>query len=305
MIIQNKNMVTSGQAALFDMLIDKYREQLKSTGLTAEQIKELPWKTPLVETSDYHKAARVKLNGEQIIIQVPTNTKFINRVKAMTNGALTWDNVQKEYQAAASTHALKLIYQLLPKYFEQVHYCGQLAPLLKQVTSWPTDLIWEPTLVKINNHFFIAATNEALDSHITDIVLDDTASTFFKLSCLAIKIDKELQDTPLKEFAAQQTVSVDITELDLVVDHLHQLDVKRVSLGKGVNLGFKQTVQTFSDFIKQLEWYGIEYVSTSNSIINKPTVLFQYHGSEVSKFWGHNAILKNVLIKNSTPIEVK
>jgi hypothetical protein len=170
------------------------------------------------------------------------------------------------------------------------------------------NIIWEPTLVNINNNYYIIAINEPIGNRISNIELNTDPKTLFKLSKLGIKTHKDLIDSKIKKFASEFITETEIDETEIAV-WLKELDVKQVLLGKGVHTAYLKTKQLFVPLIKNLEKNNIEVIPVKSdfavdSTIKTP-VLLQYHGDESRKFCGVGAVAKCVFIKNSNPIEVK
>jgi hypothetical protein len=308
-IIKDTNTITTGQDKLFSKLVEKYSHQLKQTNLTIDQLLALPWKTNVVETSKEYTAARVSLLNNKLFIRVPMNNTFIKKFEDIKDNTFVWDKTKKAYISPISTHALKIVYTILPKYFPEIYYCDHIKKILAEVSHLSDpDIIWEPTLVNINNNYYIVAINETLDNYINNIPLSTEPKTLFKLSKLGIKTHPSLIDTKIKKFASEFVTEADIGEADLI-EWLKELSVTQVLLGRGVHTTFLKTKQLFIPLIKNLEQNNIQVIPVKSnfkmdSTIKTP-VLLQYHGDENRKFFGANAVAKCVLIRNSNPIEVK
>jgi hypothetical protein len=236
------------------------------------------------------------------------NNKFIKRFDDIKDNTFNWDKTKKAYISSMSTYALKIAYTILPKYFPEVYYCNHIKRILSEVSGLTADLIWEPTLVNINNNYYIIAINEPIGNRISNIELNTDPKTLFKLSKLGIKTHKDLIDSKIKKFASEFVTETEINETEIAV-WLKELDVKQVLLGKGVHTAYLKTKQLFVPLIKNLEKNNIEVVPVKSdfavdSTIKTP-VLLQYHGDESRKFCGAGAVAKCVFIKNSNPIEVK
>jgi hypothetical protein len=119
-IIQNNARVTSNQADLFDKLISKYKKQLVRQGLVKEELKELPWKTMIVESTSEYTGAVVSLRDNELNIRVPFNKSFISEFRNVPNNAFEWDKETKSYSATFGTTALKVAHSVLPKFFSTV-----------------------------------------------------------------------------------------------------------------------------------------------------------------------------------------
>jgi hypothetical protein len=308
-IINNNNTITTGQALLFDKLIEKYETQLKQTNLSINQMVSLPWQAQVMETSKEHTSARLTLVNGILEIKVPMNNKFIRKFDDINDNPFIWEKNKKAYVAPFNTHSLKVAHSVLPKYFSQVVYCNQIKEIIDSVSHLSdSSLIWEPTLVNINNYYYVVAINEPLSTHIKNIELNNKPDTLFKLSKLGIKVHDNIIDNDLQKFAAEFITDVDINQASAsLVKWLVDLEVKQVLLGMGMNPAFNK--QLFLSLIENLQNSGIEWIRvnsnfTITSTIKQP-VLLQYHGNENMKFSGSGSVAKCVFIKNSNPIEVK
>ena len=308
-IINNNDTITTGQSLLFDKLIEKYETQLKQTNLSLNQMVSLPWQVEVIETSKEHTSARLTLVNGILEIKVPMNNKFIRKFDDIKDNPFIWEKNKKAYVAPFNTHSLKVAHSALPKYFSQVVYCNQIKEIIDSVSHLSdSSLIWEPTLVNINNYYYVVAITEPLGTHISNIELNNNPDTLFKLSKLGIKVHSTIIDNDMKKFAAEFMTDVDINQAEIsLVKWLKELDIKQVLLGKGMNPSFNK--QLFLLLIENLQNSGIEWIRVNSdfkitSTINQP-ILLQYHGNENMKFCGAGSVAKCVFIKNSNPIEVK
>ena len=308
-IIKDTNTITTGQTLLFDKLIEKYLLQLKQTNLTIEELLALPWQAQVIETSKEHTSARVTLVNGILEIKVPMNNKFIRKFDDINDNPFIWEKNKKAYVAPFNTNSLKVAHSVLPKYFSQVVYCNQVKEIIDSV-SFLSDpnLIWEPTLVNINNYYYVIAITEPLGNRISNIELNNNPDTLFKLSKLGIKAHNTIIDNDMKKFASEFMTDVDINQAEIsLVKWLKELEVKQVLLGKGMNPSFNKDL--FLLLIENLQNSGIEWIRVNSdfkitSTIKQP-ILLQYHGNENKRFCGTGSLAKCVFIRNSNPIEVK
>jgi hypothetical protein len=310
-ILVKNSKITTGQATLFDKLIHKYANQLTNTNLTLEEMLNLPWQVEVIETSRDYTSARVRLNNNSIVVQVPTNKQFIIKLESSKDCTFEWDRTNREYRSTFDTYSLKLIYKLLPIYFKEVRYCDTLQQLIDTANRLGPDLIWSPTLVKINDNYFVIAANNILHNLISNIELNNDPRTLYKLSQLGIIIDKQIiNNDPFLKFASEFTTDVEISDLPLVIDWIKQLEVSQVLLGKGVHTAFEKTKAFFKKFMKKLDEKSVRYRTIHTGYTPEPNqtelpILLQYHSNEMAKFCGKSALGKCIFVKNSTPIEVQ
>lgn len=307
-IIKDTNTITTGQNKLFNKLVEKYENQLSKTNLTKDQLVALPWKASVIETSNEYTSARVTLINNELVIRVPMNNKFIKKFDNLKDNTFQWDKNKKAYISLMSTYALKIAYTILPRYFPEVRYCKQLTNLINKTVQY-SELIWEPTLVSINNNYYVVAINEVLGTYINNIKLNNDPKTLFALSKLGIKISKDIISSDIQKFASEFVTEIDVSQTIELAEWLKELEVVQVLLGKGIHNAFFKTKQLFLPMRTTLDNNSIKCIPVDSTFeitkdIRTP-VLLQYHGNENMKFCGSGSLAKCVFIKNSNPIEVK
>ncbi len=302
-IIQNQNRVTSNQADLFDKLISKYKKQLVKNGYDKDELKSLPWKTMVVESTPEYTGASVKLVDDDIIIRVPFNKTFIGQFRQIENNNYAWDGTEKVYRAKFNTLNLKVAHGILPKYFQYVKYCDTLRNILDQLYEYK-NLVWNPTVIKFDDRLLLVACNEVLGSFITDKDLTITPRNLFNLTRMGIKIDEAIYDRDEKlKFAANDFYETDIDDYEKIIGWMRNIGCENVLLGRGIrSVTWKEelsaTIEKYGMTVYGPTGYGfgttmntgitmlIQHVSTNDRMIPAP-------------------ISKTIVIKDSRPIEVQ
>lgn len=300
-MIQNNARVTSNQAELFDKLISKYKKQLTKNGLVKEELKALPWKTMVVESTPEYTGASVKLIDNDITIKVPFNKTFIGQFRNTENNTYSWDSAEKLYRAPFSTLALKTAYNVLPKFFSHVRYCYTLDPIITKLQEYD-GLIWNPTARKVGGKIVIAASNEVLSNLISDKDLEINPKNLFNLSRMGIKIDEEIyaNDEKLK-FAANDVYETDIDDCETIISWMRNIGCDNVILGRGI-----RSASWKDEVTATIEKYGMNvhgpvgYVTTIDSGIS----MMLQHVSTTDRTTMLSPISKTIVIKDSRPIEV-
>jgi hypothetical protein len=301
-MIQNQNRVTSNQADLFDKLISKYKKQLTKNGLIKEELKELPWKTMVVESTPEYTGASVRVNDDEIFIKVPFNKSFISQFRSVENNNFTWDSTEKLYRAKFNTLSLKVAYNILPEYFEHVRYCDALQPILTELQQYQ-NLTWNPTAKKFNDRLLIGACNSVLGSMIADIDLDINSTNLFKLVRMGISIDPEVYDGNEKlKFAAKSVYEVELSDVENIIGWMKNIGCANVVIGRGL----RNTVNQ-EQLSTMVEKYGMRSLGPM-SFGNLPdgvSILLQHTSNVDSRTPFTGQISKTVVLKDSRPIEVK
>lgn len=300
-MIQNQNRVTSNQADLFDKLISKYKKQLTKSGYDKEELKALPWKTLVVESTPEYTGASVRLVEDDIVVRVPFNKNFINQFRQIENNNFSWDGTNKVYRAKFSTLSLKVAYNALPKHFQHVKYCNVLSDILDKTKEY-NNLLWNPTVVKFNDRMLLMACNEVLGSLITDKDLVITPRNLFNLSRMGIKIDEGIyaDDEKLK-FAANDYYETDIDDYETTISWMRNIGCDNVILGRGIrSASWKEEVSA------TIEKYGMKVYGPMGygSTIDSGTTMLLQHVSTTDRIM-LSPISKTIVIKDSRPIEVK
>jgi hypothetical protein len=259
----------------------------------------------IVQSTPDYTGAAVSILGDNIIIRVPFNKKFINEFRIIKNNTFQWNKEDRVYKSRFSTEALKIATTQLFSYFSTVLFCENIQAILSQLAYYKSATFWNPTLVKVHDRLLIAASNPVLDECISGIELKMDASTFYMLSKYGVRIDPALiKDDATLEFAANPVVSADIRDSDQTARLIREIGCTHAIMGRGMR--FNPVKNAIS---KALTAHGITTISI-NSLYNyseindasSDVVLLQQNSR--SPFI-HPSVNKIIIIKDSTPVEVK
>jgi hypothetical protein len=301
-LIQNNSRVTSNQADLFDKLISKYKKQLVRQGLVKEELKELPWKTMIVESTTEYTGAVVLLRDDELNIRVPFNKSFISEFRNVRNNTFEWSKETKTYSAPFGTSALKVAYTTLPKFFSTVRYDDDLQTIIGELKQYER-LIWNPTLTKYNGKLIVTAANPILAELIKDIELNLEPRTIFDLTRMGITIDSELyKDSEKLKFAANLVYEVELSDVENTIGWMRNVGCDNVVIGRGLRSTISQEHLT-----SMITKYGMKPLGPlSHGNLPEGISMLMQHTSNVDSrtpFTGQ--ISKTVVLKDSRPIEVK
>lgn len=312
-MISNHNRVTTNQATLFDKLISKYKKHLVLLGYDTQVLKELPWKTPIVESTAEHTGARVSLFDNEIKLRVPFNKHFIGHFRdSVQHNPFDWDKESKYYRADFTTTALKIASKSLPKYFPTVTYHDDLVDIMAELNKYEAP-VWDPTLINNNGHLMIAATNPIIDNIVKGMDLQLNMKTLHTLSRHGIKTDTKITDTdPKLKFAAEYITEVDLDNMAQVAEWVKELDCDGVVLGRGIvygkvdGLGETATVRNIINTnLSKLNVPCLASYSTPDITgPNRNYLMMQITSITTTPVFPNN-ISKVVIVRNSRPIEVK
>lgn len=326
-LIAKNNYVTTNQKELFEKLISKYKKQISQAGIDVNSCKQLPWVTNIIQSEEKYTGAQVSMDrrGENIIVKVPFNKKFITCLREENrNHNLEWVRAEKYYVSPLTTTALKFLVNELPKYFSTVTFDSKLQNFIDKVRSYSAK-IYNPTLVKVHNNYIIAAINNELYESTKQIELNDDPKTLFLLSQYGVTVDEDIiKDDKKKLFASTVVVNVDVSDLNDVLNWLHEFDIDMVYLGgrfstsstimlnltkiiKGKSYN-KKVDNLMRNMKRQLGKLNIKYKNNSEffkdqSVDRQPVVVQFMQGVEPTMCVPGKRITKFIVIVDSSPID--
>lgn len=298
-LVETMFRVTTNQNSLYIKLLNKYQRQINRAGYDVKELEKLEWSCRLVPSSTEYTHPHVFLKNDKIIIRNPFNNKFLQDLKKLDCNPFVWIKSDRIYQADFSTQALKIAYIFLHKHFNHVVFDESTSRLIDHANSYSSK-IWEPTLVRIHNNYFIAGLNDSLYSCVSDLILNDDEKTLLYLSSLGIKISDEiLSGNPFKRFAADFLVSVDTNDLVMLTEWIRLLEVDSVFTSREVIYN-KNIINVLKPMLAK---NNIAVLSGSEKPIGKSVYIKLY--SAYNRNNAFNDYVKIVTIKNSTPVKVK
>jgi len=306
-MIHNSHRVTSNQAELFDKLISKYARQLTKSSLVKEELKVLPWKAMVVESSPEYTGANVSLDEDIITVRVPFNKTFISSFRGIEDNPFEWIKEEKLYRAPFSTAAFKLLYTVLPKSFTIVNYCETLDSILADLKQYE-GLIWEPTLIRLNDRIVLGAANPVVAEFISNLDLSMTIDALYAISRFQFPVHPDFYgDDPKLKFAYEYVTEVDIDSISQVAKWMRSLKVQRVLLDRTLAMDkkFRSDIETALTGISVVPATSTDF--KQDSPIPPRSFLLQAHShlnTRLNTYINHN-IDKIVVLKNSRPVEVK
>lgn len=301
-MIQQKDRVTSNQAELFDKLISKYKKQLTKNGLVKEELKDLPWKTMVVESTPEYTGATVSLQDDKILIKVPFNKTFISSFRTINNNNFEWDRDTKMYRAPFSTTALKIAKVELPKYFDTIRFDDQLSTIINDIEKYYADT-YNPTLHLINGKPVVVAINSVLGDLIKDMDLAIDSKTLFDLTMMGINIDPEVyKSNPRLEFASKHVYEIDIEQVETAISWMKSLGCRNVVVGRGLRTHLNQ--DKLNELITK---YGMQPFGPMafGKLPDGINMMLQHTSNIDTRSLFAGQLSKTVVLKDSRPIEVK
>jgi hypothetical protein len=299
-IVHDNKPVTSNQNKLFDKLLLKYQRQLQKLNHNINELISLSWKVEVLESKQEYLNAYISIDDNIITLRSPFNSKFVQQFRKVPLNNFVWDKVKRIYTSPFSTYQLKIVIDTVSQCYENVLYCDSVQSILKEVEEYKDIKYWQPTLVKINNNFYIVATNNSLNDAIKHIELTDDPKTFYLLSQYGITIDTNLVTDKYKKFASEYVTEIDTVDLSLLSEYLQQLNVECVFTSQDII--YNKDLN--NDLKKILLDKGIIFKSAKDSKLIDNSVLLVTNLSWtplVNKGY-YNKIIH---LTNSRPIKIK
>jgi hypothetical protein len=306
-MIHTSHRVTTNQAELFDKLVSKYAKQLTKASLIKEELKVLPWKAMVVQSTPEYTGAKVSLYEDIITVRVPFNKTFISSFRSIDDNPFKWIKEEKLYRAPFSTYALKIVHTIFPSYFSHVNYCETLGSILEDLKKY-VGLIWEPTLMNINDRIILGAANSVVTELISDLDLAINIDNLYAVSRFQFPVHPNFYgDHPELKFAHEYVTEVDIDNIVQVAKWMRSLKVERVLLDRPLAMDKKLRLEIETELkgISVVPATGYDF--THDNPMYPRSFLLQSHShlnNRLNTYINHN-IDKIVVLKNSRPIEVK
>jgi len=228
-LIEDNKPFTSNQAKLFDKLVVKYQRQLAKNNIDTETLLNLSWNATIVESAPSYLQAKISCFANNIIIKTPFNSKFVTDFRKIQLNSFIWDKNERQYIAPFSTYNLHLAVNFVGKYFKDVVFCDLIQEHIDKLKVYDSANIWSPTLIKINDQYYIASINENLYDATKNLILSNNCKVLFELSKYGIKISNEIIGNDQQLYiASNYNVTMDLDNLDDLVNILKKLDILTV-----------------------------------------------------------------------------
>lgn len=289
--------ITSNQTALFDKLLLKYKKQFRKNNYEVEELLTTEWKAMVVQSSQEYLTAKVYIEGDDICIRSPFNTKFISNIKQHPLCGFEWNKNEKVYKASLSTYTLKTSLDLVTKNYDSHSTCEKISEILSELQIYKADY-WNPTLVKRNDSFYISCLSKNLYEQIENLELNDDPKTLFLLANLGIRIDQDIvKDDAFLRFASEYNTSIDLENVDDLANWLSVLGIDYVSLSRDIVYN-KQIAAEIKEKIETIIPCGSNLPNEGN------VVRLSFLSTNKFRESLNYNYLKNIFLKNSRPVKI-
>lgn len=305
--LQILKQVTTNQVELFYKLIYKYRRQLAKHGFDADNLIQLPWVMPVVESTEAYTDGHVEIVDNMITFKCPYNRSFIDAFRKQPMNHFQWHRENRQYESKFGTHALKILLETASTVYKKVHCCEHTTKIIDSLKQYEKVKYWQPTLVRVNNNLMIVATNQYIDEALSDIPLNDDPVTLSRLAFYGITIDSSVHDNSDRmNFISSMHSTMEMVDIINIVPWLKEIGCDCVYMsGPSIISHTKQQLMTLLDAEK------IKYFDSVNQFSRTPStaqydfpVLVRFKKSLDSSFDPYK-VGKIIQLVNSQPINIK
>lgn len=297
---QNKTLTTN-QTELFEKLVKKYSRQLLKHGITATKLSTITWETKIISSDPQFTEAYISIHENTILFRSPFNKKFINKFAKTEPNSFKWNKEEKIYRSPYSANALKFLVNIAHEFYPKVNYCEATSNKITEFKKYDNGY-WNPTLVKVNDYYLIAATNQYIDVAIKDITLSSDPRCLSMLAWFGIDIDPSIIDNnSLLQFSSKYLTEADVKDISTFIEYLINIGCNQVLIhGPGI-VQVREKLQNANIQIKTNSFANSMVTEDcENTVLIVTRTLLQ---SSDSPLVSKGNYMKVVLLKNSSPIE--
>lgn len=302
--------VTTNQSSLLDKITVRYERQLRKEEIDAKEMVALGWNVTPIQSLPKYTEAYIEIHDTTIHIRSPFKSEYIKQLKTIP--VAKWDSENRLWYVPATEKLLKKVIHLTQEHYEKINYCDETQSILNTIESYKTSQYWNPTLVKANGFFYIAAITNALHEAIQFIPLNDDLSNIARLVHHGVSISRSvLNDIPKDVtddellFAVENDVTLEY-DLNSIVNKLILVNADYVLLrewnvlAKDVSDKLKTTLEGMNVRVEILD-RGKKPSLQDIKKAQLPVLISGYSfATPLTSFFA-----KVVGIKISTPIDIK
>lgn len=232
---QHTNLTTN-QVSLFDKLVDKYKRQLHKHGLFDDKLENLEWTSTIVQSDPKFTEAYVSITNDTITFRSPFSKKFIEHFRKKEFNTFVWYKDKRVYESPYTTDALKYLIKVANEHYPVVNYCPVVSELLNTVDQYNAKY-WNPTFIKHNDMYMIAAINSNLADATSHMPLSNDPEVISSLVKYGVTIDDSvIGNDAILQFASSYTPEVDLANFDIVIECLKAINCDFVTVvGRAAN----------------------------------------------------------------------
>ena len=307
-----RKAITSNQAKLFTKVVKKYKKQLASLQFDSEQLAEISWTLPVIQSSPEFTHAQISIENNELILRCPFKQAFIQEFR--DHSIMIWNREKRLYNTEYGLYKLRIIINCVMKHYNEIKFCSTVQNIINEISMYDESQCWDPTLVKCNGRLYIANLNESLNKAIGHIELSTSLNTLAMLCSYGIKISHKLQKQLSEEysvedlcFAVNRQVTHEVSDVEGLAEKL-----KKINCDYALHASLRYATEEVHDFAKALSQYvdfpieisSMRKMTWDNKKYDMPVLLksmsaYSFAGT------GSPYTSKVINLVNSNPIEIK
>lgn len=307
MYVTPNKPVTTNQNDLLEKIVVRYSRQLAKQEISAEEMNKLSWTVAPIQSTPQYTEAHLTIKDDTIELRSPFKSDFVKQFREIPYAK--WNREDKAWYVPYCEEILFIVTKMVNQHYNTVNYDDNIKRILNTVETYVDIKYWHPTLIKTNNRFYIAASNQSLNNAIQEIELNDDYHTIARLTRYGIKIDDSIISQPHIDIAKMLKVIDRSPHIESNTDEL--LDYLLTIKADYVYLREWQFVQPIeiNKFKEKLESHGIQYevIHRNRKILpldQKYKLPVTIGNLSFTSPMAH-CVAKTIMIVNSNEIEIK
>lgn len=252
-VYENNKPLTTNQNELLDKIVLRYSKQLSKKQLKAIELINLPWTKPLIISSPEFTEAHISLVDDVLYIRTPYKKDFILKLKESVY-PIVWDRNERLWYTDFCVEILEYVIQQTESHFSQINYCKKIQEIIYYLCEFQKYKCWDPTLVYINNRYYLLASNEIIYNFVQEYLEEITPYSLTKLVRHGVKIDESIthnltdDDTSLIKFSTEVHPILEADDIQLLVKHLNYIECDCVLINSSIYFSKLLSVESIRYF---------------------------------------------------------
>jgi hypothetical protein len=233
-IYENNKPLTTNQNELLDKIILRYSRQLTKNQLIAFELTNLPWTRPLIVSSPEFTEAMIYTEEDKLCIRTPYKKNYIQLLKD-SKYPIIWNRDTRIWITDYCTETLKYVIGHTENNFSIVNYSKDIKDVIEELSEFEQYKYWNPTLVYLNNTYFLLAANEYVYDAVSELLDDISLFVITKLVRHGITIDDSVikgmnVDKEVIDFAKEMQPTLEADDITTLVEYLAKIECDLVVL---------------------------------------------------------------------------
>jgi hypothetical protein len=224
--------LTTNQNELLDKIILRYNRQFAKKELIATDLINLPWTRPLVISSPEFTEAHISTNDDVINIRTPYKKDYILKLKE-SRFPITWNRESRLWYTEYCAETLKYVIEHTENHFSVVNYSKDIQETINYLCDYEKYKYWNPTLVCINEMYYLMAVTEHLYNAVNHLLDDITLYSLTRLVRYGITIDDSVVNNlsyskEIINFAIEVQPTLESDNILQLVEYLQKIECELI-----------------------------------------------------------------------------